>query len=186
MSGSKRAWIFIAALSLALASQSAHSQAKTFLPCSKATMTRPGVGVGYKGEVSIDDFALHAQIPEELTGWGGVASNAPFHGFTIFLDPTMHSCILFEIHLRIDEDEAPKRPKASKTLLLGDATAWQVSSSNREKSLINIQTRFSFSHDGHTDDGMILLITPAADLQKARTVYDTFLKSVALGAPLSR
>ncbi len=149
-------------------------------------MARPGVGIGYKGEVSIDDFALHARIPDELTGWGGVASNAPFHGFTIFLDPAMHSCIIFEIHLRIDEDEAPKRPKTSKTLLLGDATAWQVVSSSRAKRLINIQTCFSFSHDGHTDDGKVLLITSAGYLQKTKPIFDTFLKSVALGVTHSR
>jgi hypothetical protein len=186
MPRSKGALIFIAALSVTIASQSADSQARTSLPCSKATMARPGVGVGYKGEVSIDDFALHAHIPDELTGWGGVASNAPFHGFTIFLDPAMHSCIIFEMQLRIDEDEAPKRPKTSKTLLLGDATAWQVSSSNRAKGLTNIQTYFSFSHDGHTDDGKVLLITRPGDLQKAKPIYDTFLKSVALGVPHSR
>ncbi len=187
MSSSKCASILILLTgALTAASQSANSQARASLSCDRATMTKPQVGVAYSGDITIDDYKLHVRIPEGLTGWSGVAADAPFHGFTIFLDPSMRNCIVFEVHLRIDEDEVPVRPHVAKLLLLGNVTAWQVSSNNRAKGPINITTYFSFRQDSQIDDGKIILISRPDELQRTRSIYETFLKSVVLGAPHSR
>ena len=67
--------------------------------CAQATRTRPQIGNVFRGSVSNDDYAFSARIPNGLTGWGGVYKDAPFHGFTIFLDSNMEACIVFEVHL---------------------------------------------------------------------------------------
>ncbi len=168
------------------APQLAHSRARAPLSCDRATMSRPQVGVAYRGDVSIDDYKLHARVPEGLTGWGGVANNAPFHGFTIFLDSLGRSCIVFEVHLRIDDDEVPVRPHTAKRLSLGNATAWQVSNRNHAQGPINITTYFSFEQKSRVDDGRILLISPPEDFQKTRSTYTIFLNSIVFGTPHSR
>lgn len=186
MSSSKYVSIFIlltAAMTAAPQSTGSHTRASA--SCPQETTRKPPVGVAYNGDVSIDDYKLHARIPEGLTGWGGVATDAPFHGFTIFLDSSMRSCIVFEIHLRIDDDEAPVRPRAAKTLSLGNAKAWQISIKDGARGPITVSTYFSHKQNGQTDDGKILLISPPEELQKTRSVYDSFLKSVLLDAPHS-
>ena len=171
---------------LTAASQPTRPQPRASLSCNQATMSKPQVGVAYSGDVAIDDYKLYARVPQGFTGWGGVAIDAPFHGFTIFLDPSMRSCIVFEIHLRIDDDEAPVRPHTAKRLSLGNATAWQVSNSNHAQGLINITTYFSSQQKSRVDDGKILLISPPEDFQKMRSTYNTFLHSIVFGTSRSR
>lgn len=173
---------------LTAAPKNARAQLRTPLSCSQATMAKAGVGVAYSGDVSIDDYKFRARIPDGLTGWSGVASDAPFHGFTISLDSSMRSCIVFEVHLRIDEDEVPLRPPTAKVLSLGNARAWQRSIVNRNhaKGIINITTYFSSKQEGQTNDGKILLVSRPEELQKTKSIYDAFVKSVAFGVPKSQ
>ncbi len=163
------------------ASHLAHSQTQARLSCNQATPAKPDAGVAYSGKVLIDDYKLHARVPEGFTGWGGVANDAPFHGFTIFLDRSLGSCIVFEVHLRIDEDEARVRPRGAGRFLLGNATAWQTSNGNHGQGPINITTYFSSQQKSRVVDGKVLLISPPGELQKMKSVYDTFLNSLALG-----
>ena len=185
MLSSKSLRIFILlAPALIAAPEQVASQPRTSLSCSQATMVKAGVGVPYSGDVSIDDYRLRARIPQGLTGWGGVAPDAPFHGFTIFLDSSMRDCIVFEIHLRIDDDGAPVRPHTARVLSLGNAKAWQTvsSGSNRAKGPVNLVTYFAAKQNGQIDDGQILLVSRPEQLPKTRLLYDIFLKSVTLGA----
>jgi hypothetical protein len=146
------------------------------------------VGAAYRGEVAIDDYKFAAHIPEGMIGWGGVASGAPFHGFTIFLGSAMQSCILFEIHVRVNhvsvnEDEAPLRLESAKTFSLGEAKAWQTSTSAMVGTgrLTNVKTLFSFKQGDQIADGEVLLVSPSAELEKTRPIYEAFLRSIRFG-----
>jgi hypothetical protein len=153
------------------------------MTCQQVTTTRPDVGAAYKGEVANDDYKFAADIPEGMVGWGGVASDAPFHGFTIFLGPAMQSCILFEVHVRVNEDEAPLRVDSAKTFSLGEAKAWQLSRSATVGAtrFTNVRTSFSFNRGDLIADGEVLLVSPSAELGKTRLVYDAFLRSIKFG-----
>ena len=94
--------------------QAAASQS-TVMRCEEATRARPQTSVAYTGQVDNDDYKLSLRVPDGLKGWGGVAPNAPFHGFTIFLDSEPDACVLFEVHLRVDPTDAPEHP-ASRSL----------------------------------------------------------------------
>jgi hypothetical protein len=133
--------------------------------------------------VKNDDYRFFAHIPSGLTAWGGVANDAPFHGFTIFLDPSMKSCIVFEVHLRVDDNDAPERPPKAKVLQLGDAQAWQTTDegSSHGSSLTSVSTVFVLKQPNQTDDGSILLIAPSSELRKAMKIYEAFLRSVRFG-----
>ncbi len=162
--------------------------ATNVVACDQATTTRPGVGVDYRGRVMIDDYKFAANIPKGMSGWGGVASSAPFHGFTIFLDRSMRTCIVLEIHIRVDRPDAPPRPASAKPLSLGKATAWQISMSGAttRANLNNIATYFTFEHDGEIDDGEVLLVSPPTELGRAVPVYENLLKSIRFGTRRSR
>src|SRR5271169_3900545 len=71
--------------------------------CEQETLARPGFGVSYKGTVRNDDYRFYANIPNGYVGWGA-APNAPFHGFSIFINPKKKasSCIVFRIAIHID------------------------------------------------------------------------------------
>ena len=151
--------------------------------CSQATLTRPEVGVAYRGLVTNDDYKLVAVVPQAYTGWGGVAAEAPFHGFTMFMDQSLRSCILFEVHRRVDETDGPLHPHAAETLSLGQARAWQTSGRITAKGgeIMNLKTIFTFHHDGEMDDGQVTLISPASEQRNTMRVYNNFLKSVHFG-----
>jgi hypothetical protein len=137
---------------------------------------RPHIGIAYRGEVSSDDYRFSAHIPDGLTGWGGVGQGAPFHGFTIFLDSKMESCIEFEVHLRVDQADAPGHSLVATPLQLGTAQAWRIV--REGLNVTNITTSFSSKHLSRVDDGEIVLIAPTARLHEAKRAYDAFLDSV--------
>ena len=159
------------------------AQTPKIVTCGQATLTKPEVGVAYRNDVTIDDYKFFATVPKGLTGWGGVAANAPFHGFTIFLDRSPRSCILFEVHLRVDDASGSLQPSSAKSLSLGQAKAWQSSNSGttRDGELMNVRTRFSFEHDSQIDDGEVILISPSAEQRNTMRVYEQFLRSIHFG-----
>lgn len=158
-------------------------QTPKVVTCSQATLTKPEVGVAYRGAVTNDDYKFFATVPEGYTGWGGVAVNAPFHGFTIFLDHSLRSCILFEVHIRVDDADGPLHVNSAKALSLGQARAWQTSSSvtTKEGGIMNLKTIFTFDHDGQIYDGQVTLVSPASEQRSTTRVYDNFLRSVYFG-----
>ena len=94
--------------------------------CGDLTHAEPGSGARYEGAVTSDVFELTAVIPAGLAGWGA-AQGAPFHGFAIFLP---HSgCILFEIHLRVDEDQRRGRPSSAREVRVGNVRGWEQEAS---------------------------------------------------------
>jgi hypothetical protein len=156
--------------------------------CGMATFSRPGVGSAFSGTVRNDDYAFSVQIPNGLVGWAGVDPPAPFHGFTIFLDPQMTTCIVFEVHIRVDEDDTSKPRRSAALMRLGEASAWQAIREGRvaDADMTNISTVFSFEQSDQIDDGEVLLIAPTAKLPTAKRVYETFMRSLVFGRSTQR
>lgn len=165
-------------------SQSAVKNPATAIGCRQATQTLPQRGVAYRGAVTNDDYHFSARIPSDLTGWGGVADDAPFHGFTMFLDPKGDSCIVFEIHLRVDESDAPKRLPGGTAVQLGKAVGWQELKEGTANgvNIKNVRTVFSSKQSNQIDDGEIVLVSPTSNLKEAKRLYEAFLRSVRFGS----
>ncbi len=177
------AWSFVLVVSALLGEFRLLGQTPKAVTCSQATLTKPEVGTAYRAVVTNDDYEFSATIPAGYTAWDGVAENAPFHGFTIFLDRSLRSCLLFEVHVRVDDADGPLHLKSAKALSLGQAKAWQTSSRvhTRGGEIMNLKTAFTFAHDGQIDDGQATLITPTSEQQSTTRLYDTFLNSVHFG-----
>jgi hypothetical protein len=156
--------------------------------CGQATKARPGTGQSYSGIVENDDYDFTARVPYGLTGWSGVDRSAPFHGFTIFL-PEQQGCIVFEVHLRVDESDAPVRPTGSKALRLGRALGWETVATNNNglASVTIARASFSFRQSDQNDDGIVVLIVPISQKRPAIKIYDSFVHSMQFGrASVSR
>jgi hypothetical protein len=150
------------------------------IDCGQATMTKPGVGNAFQGVIANEDYAFTARVPSGLTGWGGVDREAPFHGFTIFLDSQMSACIYFELHTRVNEEDAPKLLHSEKKMRLGEARAWQsvLIGQVGNARLTNIRTSFTFKRRDRVDDGEVVLIAPASKLSEAKRTYAAFIRSL--------
>jgi hypothetical protein len=148
--------------------------------CAQAAGTRQQTGNAFRGSVSNDDYAFSARIPNGLIGWGGVYKDAPFHGFTIFLDSNMEACIVFEVHLRVDRRDTARPPSAATSIQLGKAQGWQWTREGKTASsrLTNIHLLFSFTQPNQIDDGEVLLISPTSRLKETKATYDTFVRSI--------
>ena len=166
-----------------LHSQQIRSQVPIVKDCAQVSNTRSGIGHAYTGLVRNEDYDFTAHLEPGLTGWSGVAETAPFHGFVIFLDAKEQSCILFEVHLRVDEGDSQIRISKAKNLRLGKANAWQTTNVGiiKGKRISNISTSFSFKQANQIDDGEVLLVAPTSTVGKASQIYEAFLKSVTFG-----
>ena len=149
--------------------------------CPEVTTVRPGFGNAFQGLVKNEDYSFSAEIPPGMIAWDGVGNNAPFHGFVIFLDQNLDSCIQFEIHVRIDDSEVLAHSGSARRGRLGDAPSWQYVRGvvPRSGRMVNIRTLFSFENGDLTSDGEILLVAPASKLLAARRAYQLFLASLA-------
>ena len=153
------------------------------LRCDQATNARPRIGRSFTGHVVNEDYAFAVTVPNQLTAWDGASGDAPFHGFVLFLDPQLRACIVFETHIRVDGESAPKRPLAAPQIRLGEAQAWQELSTDGQ--LVNVRTTFSFRQNDQIDDGEILLITPESNRSRAQGIYDAFVRSLSFSAGLN-
>lgn len=146
--------------------------------CAQTGNPGPGIGHAFRGDVSNEDYRFSVVVPSGFTGWTGVGDSAPFHGFTIFLDASRSSCIVFETHLRVDENEAPEKPKDAQPIVLGSAKGWRVTTSGNLNGvqLINVKTTFSNARTDQVDDGYVLLVTPSTRLAETLRSYNTFLR----------
>lgn len=151
--------------------------------CEQETLARPGFGASYKGKVRNDDYGFSATIPDGYVGWGA-APNAPFHGFSIFINPRKKagSCIVFRIalHLDLDGDELPPDRKELKPITVGDRAATRTSSVGSAGGMIyeNVHVGLRVPHkkdDLH--DIEIVLVTPKSDALRNRAVLDRFIAS---------
>lgn len=151
--------------------------------CNQITLTHPEIGAAYRGRVLNDDYHFSAQLPRGLTGWSGTPDSAPFHGFTVFWASDNSTCIVFEVHMRVDEENVPHHPVEAKPLYLGQAAAWQVAIKGKRSGieLENVVTSFSFNQPDQTDDGTVTLVTNARDKARNLRIYNEFLNSLKFG-----
>jgi hypothetical protein len=148
--------------------------------CDQATYARPSMGRSFTGHVANDDYAFAVNIPAELTAWDGASEAAPFQGFVLFLDPRLQACIVFEVHVRVDEESAPKRPASAVQMRLGEAKAWQ--DIRTDGQLTNVSTTFSFKQIDQIDDGEVLLIAPESERSRVEGISDAFVHSLMFPA----
>ena len=148
--------------------------------CRQASTTERGVGIAYTGTVENDDYRMSVKLPLGLSGWGGVDSSAPFHGFVVFLDSAEHACVLLEIHLRVNDAGGPMRPEATKAVPISGARAWQVRTVGTLNGIAmsNVRTIFTYEHGAQAYEGTLLLITPVASERQSARVYASILRSL--------
>jgi hypothetical protein len=148
--------------------------------CRQASNVQRNVGVAYTGTINNDDYHISVQVPPRLSGWGGVATSAPFHGFVVFLDSAEQACVVFEIHLRVDDGDAAIRPEAAKAVLMEGAHAWQVRTAGPlgGVTMSNVRTVFTWRHGPQAYDGTVLLVTPVSHEGPSGRVYSTLLRSL--------
>ena len=99
------------------------------------------------------------------------------------MDSNEQSCIVFEIHIRVDEDDTAKSPSQAEPPSLGKAKGWrtEVSGDVDGVKLRNVETAFSYRQPDQVDDGTILLVTPLSEANRTLPVYEEFLRSLVFG-----
>ena len=179
-----------AAVMLALFMQAPLAQAGSIpqsesssITCKAATLARSGIGQSYVGDVQNSDYLLIAKIPDGFTAWDGVATGAPFHGFVIFLDQDEQACLIFDIHVRVDEDDRLAVPHNAQRLRLGHARAWTVAKHGYAEGvkITKVETSFTYTRSDQTEDGSVSLISPSSDLDRTQRIYKQFLNSLSIG-----
>jgi hypothetical protein len=163
-----------------------HAADPTISTCDNQTLVRPGVGVPYQGTIRNDDYRFSVTVPEGLVGWGGVAPNAPFHGFAIFIRDSASetkSCIVFRIgiHVDLDEDKATTEQQEFRTqrITVGHRPARRTSSIGSAHGTIyeNVNVWLQVPHGGDSHDLEIVLVTPKNEAAKTRGMFDKILAS---------
>jgi len=159
------------------AEEQAHAVVAT---CAETTLTVPGSGRLFKGVVKNEDYRFAAIIPNGHSAWDGVADSAPFHGFTIFLDPEGSACIDFKIGLRIDAESVPEGLKGKGSIRLGKANAWQwmATESIDGKPVTNMTTLLTHHFKNSVFDGEVRLISPKGQVKKYIAAYNSFVQSL--------
>ena len=166
--------------------QSQRASAPAIFTCEQETLAGPGVGASYKGTVRNEDYRFSATIPDGLVGWGA-APNAPFHGFTIFInsEANTRSCIVFRIAIHVDLEGDEAAPETGDVRLeritVGGRTATRTSSVGSVGGTLyeNVNVSLQIPHkkdDIH--DVEIVLVTPKSDAFKTRTLFDRFIASL--------
>jgi hypothetical protein len=151
--------------------------------CDTISNARSGEGVAYRGVVNNDDYRFTATIPEGLTGWGA-APDAPFHGFTIFLDPDRSACIHFTIGIHVDLPEdvsaQPGKLDRAANIKVGNRTGTQTrrSGSVGATRFDNITVKVDLPRGGYRNEVTITLVTPAKESAHAMKVLDRFLLEI--------
>ena len=133
---------------------------RTVRTCNEATLARPDRGVAYRGRVQNSDYRLAVTIPDGLVGWGA-APEAPFHGFTIFLNSGRTSCIIFEVHLHVElpEDRNAINPSDERghRIDVGNRRGWQLVESGQigGSTVTNVNIALELPRRGYVNDANI-------------------------------
>lgn len=148
--------------------------------CAETTLTVPGNGRLFKGAVKNEDYRFTAIIPNGHSAWDGVDDAAPFHGFTIFLDPEGTACINFKIGLRIDAESALEGLNRNGGIRLGKASAWQWTSTEYVdgKPVSNMTTLLTHHFKNNVFDGEVRLISPKGQVKRYIAAYNSFIQSL--------
>ena len=109
----------------------------------------------------------------------------PFHGFTVFLPSqgSRSSCIVFEIHLRVDlgdPDERATAPSPAKTVNFGNIQGLQQERSGDINGVAfrNVLISFSVPRDGQVADGSVWFVAPGTELEKSQPVFTSFISGI--------
>jgi hypothetical protein len=156
--------------------------------CETLSLSRPGKGVAYKGEVVNSDYRFSGKIPAGLVGWGA-GFDAPFHGFTVYLKSgsRFDSCIVFTISTRVDlpdgikdTNDSRQFPANAKIAKIGNQAALQTSSVGLSDgvSFGNWTVSLVLARADHQDDVSITLVTPSKEFHKTKPVFDAFISSL--------
>jgi hypothetical protein len=168
--------------------QCQHASDQAIFTCEQETLARPGVGVSYKGTVRNEDYRFSATIPDGLVGWGA-APNAPFHGFSIFIDPESkaRSCIVFRIAIHVDldgdEEKHERKDVRLERITVGGQSANRRSSVGSVEGTIYENVDVSLQAPLKKDDihdVEIVLVTPKSDVVRTRAIFDRFIASFRL------
>jgi hypothetical protein len=151
--------------------------------CGSLTLTRPGMGIAYRGTVRNSDYQFRVTIPPELTGWSGVAPEAPFHGFVVFLPGEPIACINFEMHIRIDdvaEGKGQEKEQTNNMVKVGNITGREERTSGMIDGIewANVKIKFSVPQGKRVDDGSVALITPVRDLNRNMPIFQEFISKI--------
>jgi hypothetical protein len=150
--------------------------------CESASLTRPSIGVGYRKVVRNSDYGVKIAIPDGMVGWGGVAPEAPFHGFVVFLPGHPESCMGFTIQLRVEPwDGAPaERSHAGKAASVGNRSGWEQSGMGEVNGIewSNVKINFSVSRHGNVYDGSVWLVSRTEDLRKNMPIFRNFVSQI--------
>jgi hypothetical protein len=168
----------VAASTLSPAWGSENQSVKT---CKDITAGFSGSGVAYRGRVVNDDYNMSVVIPTGESGWGGVADNAPFHGFDVFPVGSRASCIIIEVGWRVDEDEKPVRPPGSTMVNVVGTQAWSEHHEGtvRRRRMVNETVSFSAPVRTTFADGQVIMVAPVDEAPKVRKIYQQILKSLS-------
>ncbi len=162
-----------------------HAREPSISTCDLETLAQPGIGVSYIGTVHNDDYRFSATIPDGLVGWGA-APNAPFHGFSIFINPEakVRSCIVFRvaIHVDLERDKAARAREDSRfeRITVGGRPATRTSSVGTARGTVyeNVNVWLQVPHKkDDTHDVEIVLVTPKDDSARIRAIFDRFIAS---------
>ena len=150
--------------------------------CQQVTSSHIGQGDAYGGAFRQNDYRLSLRIPSNLQGWGNTG-DSPFHGFVIFLDPKEQSCLFLEMHIWAEENDPQARPIVARSVYLSHAKGWEINRSGRlhGRAYFNIATYFTNTHDGETDAGSLIFVTPGSDRDKTLPLFRQFRQSIRFG-----
>ena len=153
--------------------------------CEQATLAEPGMGVPYRGTVRNDDYRFSATIPNGLVGWGA-DPRAPFHGFSIFINPEgkTRSCIVFQIGIHIDRNEEKpgldRKDVRLERITVGGRPATRTSAATlvKGRTYENVHVGLQVLHKkGDVHDVEIVLVTPENDAVTTKAVFEKFIAS---------
>jgi hypothetical protein len=151
--------------------------------CRSISLARPAEGSPFTGIVHNASYGFDAALPAGMTGWGA-AKGAPFHGFVIFLDAGLNSCINFnvQIHVELPENlpEPPTQANPGKPVKLDSETGtirvWRGTVNGLE--IENQEILVKRVRGQRQDDFVISFITPVADRKSTERVFESFLSEL--------
>jgi hypothetical protein len=155
--------------------------------CATISLASAGYGVSYQGLIANSDYGFSMTIPKGLMGWGA-APNAPFHGFTVFLDSlgTKQSCIDFAVENVFDVDdsvgEAAKNHSATR-IKVGNRTGTRFVSRGVIDGvrIENVTVHVELPRRGRRVSVTLILVTPTEEKRTTEQVFEQCLGSFQFG-----